>query len=242
MSLEIYGKKVPLFLRLLGCWGIQESMRSPLLRFSWGELSFRWGLGLAYSVYHEDAHINIHIGPFNLFLKVPMLIVQRPGTEDWNAHYGFSVFERTIHLNWRLHCKIIHFPWDWTHVRTTFLRPDGTVFFHEPKGPTNWDERKERLKEISEAHPYHYLLLPEGKVQSRTATIYGMEMEWRWIGLKWLPWPSKISRTIAVEFSDEVGERSGSWKGGCTGCGYEWKHGETMHQSLRRMERERRFN
>jgi len=48
-------------------------------------------------------------------------------------------------------------------------------------------------------------------------------------------------RTIAVEFNEEVGERTGSWKGGVLGCGYDMKPGETRLECLRRMERERRF-
>ena len=234
---EVYGKDLPLLLRLFGCWGWQR----PSLRFRWGELSFRWGFGLKYSVYHEDAHLNIHIGPLNLFLKMSMLITQRPYTEDWNACYGFSVFSRDMHLNWRDQCKVVYFPWDWTFIRRTFLRPDGSVFFHEERGRTNHEERAKRLREVSETYPYHYLLLPSGEVQARTATIYGLEMEWRMRWFQWLPWPAKIRRSIEIEFDDELGESSGGWKGGCIGCGYEWRDGETMLQSLRRMERERRF-
>jgi len=40
--------------------------------------------------------------------------------------------------------------------------------------------------------------------------------------LNWTP----ITRTahyIDVQFSDEVGERSGSWKGGTIGCAYEMR-------------------
>ena len=170
-----------------------------------------------------------------------MFIQQRPGTEDWCAKYGFSIFMDSIHLNWRTRCRVIDLPWAWAHVRTTHLKPDGSVFFHEETGRCDWQERTKRLATVSETHPYHYLLLPSGDVQKRTATIRGEEREWRMLWFKWLPWPSKIHRTINVEFSDEVGERSGSWKGGVTGCGYEWRHGETMLQSLRRMERERRF-
>jgi hypothetical protein len=55
------------------------------------------------------------------------------------------------------------------------------------------------------------------------------------------PLLGNVQRTISVDFSDEVGERSGSWKGGCTGCAYEMKPDETPWQTLMRMERERKF-
>lgn len=243
MRSEIYRDELPWLLRLIGCWGWQR----PSLRFNWGEVSFGWGFALGYSIYHDNAHLHAHIGPVAVYLKMPVFITFRPGTEDWNARYGFSVFARSMHLNWRDRYTVVNFPWDWVFVRRTFLRPDGSVFSHEEKGPTrlgtqfDWDAHKRRLLEISETHDYHYLMLPSGEVQSRKATIYGEEMEWRMRWLKALPWPRKVSRTIEVSFDDEVGERSGSWKGGCVGCGYEWRDGETMLQSLRRMERERRF-
>ena len=244
--MERYNNDVPLVLRLLGCWGIEGNT----LRCRWGELNFNWGLALSYSIYHETAHVNIHAGPLNLFFKAPVLIKFRDGTEDWNASYGVSIFARDMHLNWRTACKVIYFPWDWTHARTTILKPDGSVLAHEEKhdrtlGSKDWHDRYDRwnaLKtSVSETHSYHYLKLPSGEVQARTATIHGGEMEWRMRWFKWLPWPRKISRTIDITFDDEVGERSGSWKGGCTGCSWEWRHGETMLQALRRMERERRF-
>lgn len=50
-----------------------------------------------------------------------------------------------------------------------------------------------------------------------------------------------MSRSIDVEFNAEVGERTGSWKGGCIGCGYQMNPNETPLQALRRMEAERKF-
>jgi hypothetical protein len=51
---------------------------------------------------------------------------------------------------------------------------------------------------------------------------------------------NRIRTTIGVEFNDEVGERSGSWKGGTLGCGYEILPNETPLMCLRRMEKERK--
>lgn len=62
---------------------------------------------------------------------------------------------------------------------------------------------------------------------------------WRWF--QWLPWPRMVKRSIDIRFDDEVGERTGSWKGGCIGWGFDWRHGETMLDALRRMEAERKF-
>lgn len=49
-------------------------------------------------------------------------------------------------------------------------------------------------------------------------------------------------RVIEIEFDGEVGERTGSWKGGTIGCSYKMQEDKTIEQCLRRMERERKFN
>jgi len=104
---ELYGNEIPLWLRKIMCFAIRDGV----YRFRWGEISFRWGFSLGYSVYHDEANFNIHIGKMNLFLKALMLIKQRDGTEDWNASFGFSFFRDRVHFNWRTKCKIIYFPW-----------------------------------------------------------------------------------------------------------------------------------
>jgi hypothetical protein len=86
---------------------------------------------------------------------------------------------------------------------------------------------------------YRYIL-KDGTVQDHTATIYVDRMAWR---LRWLRWTSlfeKLRTSIRVKFSDEIGEQSGSWKGGCTGCGYDLLPDETAEHCFRRMERNRK--
>jgi hypothetical protein len=92
-----------------------------------------------------------------------------------------------------------------------------------------------------ETYPYHYCL-SNWTVQERTATICVEEREWRWRIFKYvLPWPRKVHRYIEIEFNEEVGDRTGSWKGGTVGCSYSLRPDETPLECLRRMERERRF-
>lgn len=89
-------------------------------------------------------------------------------------------------------------------------------------------------------HDYTYKL-ENGTVQRRKATI----LEERWTRgrniLSRLGWPSRVHRVINVHFDDEVGERTGSWKGGTIGCGYNMLPDEKPLDTLRRMERERKF-
>ena len=99
-----------------------------------------------------------------------------------------------------------------------------------------------------ETYSYSYHL-KSGEVQQRLATISVSEMEWRWrwFGRKgWckllnFPWPRLVRRYLDVEFEKEIGERTGSWKGGTVGCSYSLRKWETPFECLKRMERERKF-
>jgi len=99
-------------------------------------------------------------------------------------------------------------------------------------------------KPVSEAEvlvfPYTYNL-KNGAVQNRIASVTVERRAWRPLCLKWSGFIEKVRTTIEVSFDDEVGEGSGSWKGGTTGCGYGILPGESAEQCLRRMEKERTF-
>lgn len=140
-------------------------------------------------------------------------------------------------------CKwwTMNMPWQPDWVRTSNLRKDGIWEHETPGNRKNFYE--DHWEEViwSESHPYRYTL-KNGQVQERIATIKVEEREWRWHWFKWLPLTKRISRSISVRFNDEVGERTGSWKGGTLGCGYDLIDPELPVQCLRRMERERIFN
>jgi hypothetical protein len=239
--------------RVVGLREVSNGYRE--YRFSWGELTFRPWLGLWYSVYHDDAHLGIGFGPGALFLKLPMWIEQRPGTEDWNATYGFSIHRHGLHLNWRDKAKVLDWPWGTTWMKTEILSYGGVSVWEETvqdqrdrlrttspeKSLARWTAKHEKEKAVAAKHSkvflYRYTLL-SGEVQEREATVHVKRMTWGWprLGL-----PLRSVKSIEVEFSDEVGERTGSWKGGTIGCGYEMRPGETPALCLRRMERERTF-
>lgn len=134
-----------------------------------------------------------------------------------------------------------------------YRRADGRLTpAYSRRGPVNTrEEVREHLDshtatppadEYRQAFPYRYTLR-NGTVQERTATVTVDRMTWCWRAFyRFGVWfPKKVRTSIDVRFSDEVGEESGSWKGGCVGCGYEMNPGETPEQTLRRMERERKF-
>lgn len=208
-------------------------------------------------VYHHGFYFNrrcklsIHVGPLALFLNMPWVTANEKQRDscEWPS-YGFDVFRQSMHLIWGMHFKTVNFPWAWQWVRRSYLKADGSWLHETPhkrpapncalgsSHPFYHAESDDTL--FREEYPYTYNL-KNGVVQNVTATIRVSETEWRWRGFKWLPWPRKVIRGIDITFSDEVGERAGSWKGGCLGCGYNMLKGETPLQALRRMEKERSF-
>jgi hypothetical protein len=191
---------------------------------------------------HRRAWVSIGLGLVLVCFSFPWRRVVPDHGQCSGPTYGFYFFEDHFVVQWGKSTgrprsdpkKFFYLPWSWQHIRHDYLNPDGSL--HHRSGPREYDAPAE----TKESHPYTYVLR-NGTVQNRTATINGEEREWRWRWFTWLPWPRQISRVINVSFNDEVGERTGSWKGGTLGCGWEWKHGESMLQALRRMERERKF-
>lgn len=177
-------------------------------------------------------------------------LIALPFLDRWWYHpheimEAWGVYLNGVESQWRFdsivwcwgdYCKFWHMPWEWKHFRTDVRRPDGSwatrVQSYEKGEPDG--------REVSTL-PYRYVLR-SGEVQERTATVYVERMEWRRKWTRWLPLFAKVRTSIDVAFNDEVGERTGSWKGGCIGCGWNMLPGETAEQTLRRMERERVFD
>lgn len=145
--------------------------------------------------------------------------------DSWGAYWHAS----QLVFCWGSETHHFNAPWMWTFYRRWYLRDDG-----------QWAEHGTAGNPETLTVPYHYTL-QSGEVQERLATVRADRMEWRWLWLRWSPWPRKVATYIDVTFDGEVGEGTGSWKGGCIGCGYDMLPGESMLQTLRRMEADRKF-
>ena len=203
----------------------------------WGPLEVSGGLGfsLSLNLFDDPPHYSLHIRFLwpNIFLRLPFRARREPS--DTMESWGFRIFLRDTHLNWGARTKIVHHPWDWVHVLHEVQREDGSwVSPRAEYSPPYSDGRA-----VGEF--FYSYRLKSGEYQNRVATVYCERREWRWRWLMWAAWPRRRSQCISVNFDDEVGERTGSWKGGCLGCGYEMLPGETAEQTLRRMERDRKF-
>lgn len=214
-----------------------------------GWLSFYtgWhGVCLQYSIgsYFDTRHmLHFSLGWGQFFIHLPIRAKEEMCDPP---EYGFYLYTQegrgsdSLVLCLGKKTKHFHMPWSLEWVRTSKMLKDGSWEHERPRERKEfWDEKWED-KLWQEHYPYTYTLR-SGEVQVRSARIRVSEMEWRWKWFTWLSWTKKVRKSIDIEFSDEVGEEAGSWKGGCTGCGYNMLLGEIPLATLRRMERERKF-
>lgn len=189
--------------------------------------------------------INIYLLPISLilcFYAWGSLYIHLPfdtgrGDTAESKYYGLTFYHCDSGFPnqfWVRGWKSFDFPWGYKFLKREVLLKDG--WRKENKGDDLWDKDKWGDKIIYEEYPYTYTL-KSGEIQNVIATIHQEKRYWtRWFGLH-----TKCGHYIEIEFSGEVGERAGSWKGGCIGCSYEIKNGETPLQTLKRMSRERKF-
>lgn len=133
-------------------------------------------------------------------------------------------------------------PWtQWRHVRQSFLNPKGDIV------RTFWDKRlknrDESFKRFTERYEYarHFpktvFRFADYDGERIDARCHIEEREWRFgEGMfKWLSWlrKPKIHRYIEIQFSAEVGERKGSWKGGTIGHSGTIVSGQTIEEAFR---------
>lgn len=237
-------------------FGFLSLDRADGLRFTWLEVSPNCGLALQLINWGDDDHwtLNVQFIYLNIFLRLPFLPHRTPTPMQMGDHWGFSwrwgsAWGHCIHFNWCQKVKIVHLPWAWEWERTSYLLTNGQwadetreirAEMRILSGAHASYEYYRDLPKWTEAYPYKYLLR-SGEVQETVATIRVMEMEHRRRFLRWTRFGRKIWRYIDVEFASEVGERSGSWKGGTIGCSYTLRPDELPRVALKRMEQERKF-
>lgn len=209
------------------------------MRTFFGEVSFGLsGPALSLHGWNED-HNTLVIGLvlLRLYLSIPKWVIKH---YDVERSYGFTFCDTGLHLHIGK-TKVFWYPWSWKHYKRWEAVAGGSY----AKGNLFWVEVPPRMNHgelaTKNTAPYTYKR-KSAEVQNVTATYYVSRQEWRWRWLQWSPWPRRASTCIDVSFSAEIGERTGSWKGGVLGCGYELLPDEKPLECLRRMERERKFD
>lgn len=173
-----------------------------------------------------------HFDLFGYLICIPAMDRWTREPRDIMESWGVYYFMRSVVLCWGRKTKHIRMPWDWEHrnEKHEVLAKSGKWVRCIPSymggNEDEWDKRQ---------FDYTYTT-KRGEVQKAIATVHAERREWRWL---WVPFIRMKRQDLCVEFDREMGERAGSWKGGVIGTGHNMQKGETMEQTLRRMEKER---
>ncbi len=133
-------------------------------------------------------------------------------------------------------------PWtQWRHVRHSFygLRGEHVATLPDTGKSYLGDRgRWQRERAIADQTPTLSFEFDDFDGERIRATTKIEEREWHF-GTGWFKWLSlfrspKISRSLDIRFSSEVGKRKGSWKGGTLGHGIEMLHGELHEAAFKR--------
>jgi len=186
-----------------------------------------------------------------------------------DRHYGISIHNNAFWINNGLNYKAFEFPYTYRHIRHSILKNDNTMIHNYSKlgrkvynikederfytlqkmkdGTTKkdysmnfWDKKWDNIL-FRQVFDYIYIL-NDGTVQRRKVTIKVEEREWRRLILLWTPWKAKVNKYIEIEFDKEVGESSGSYKGGVVGTSYQFlNETETVEECFRRFEKNKKL-
>lgn len=227
-------------------------------RFTWGEVAphKRMQIGLLYSPAGCSEHntLILHLLFVSFYIHLPTKKHGDGCMRGDEPDYGFYTIDNCIVFRWgpmrdRKDVEAgkglkgywsFGWPWFTMHfVSNEILSLDRqrSLYIRRPRQESDCAKEREIVALNSELHAYRYTLR-SGEVQVRNATIHVT----RWTyARKWFPFVKHVNTSIDIVFDQEVGETSGSWKGGCTGCSYAMLDDESPVETLRRMERERVF-
>lgn len=246
---ERYSYEIPRWARMLGVWRVNKES----IDFKWGYFAPRpsFQIQLHRGTYFNQRYaITVALGYGVLHVKLPFKTRLREGCDM--PQYGIAIHNDTFWIykggfydesigqvqdcnsSWAWYLPFFSFEFDGHWVQDKD-RQWVLMGYRHQDGPEPWKFRE--TDAYTEIHPYRYTLR-NGEVQERTATCSIEKRKWH---RKWFPFLTRTSQVIDIEFSDEVGERSGSWKGGTIGCSYEMRPDDTIESCLRRMEKERKF-
>jgi hypothetical protein len=208
-----------------------------------------WVFNISYELcgyFDNRPRINLDLFFFSLTIILPF---RNKWTDEcvppkWGIAYHNSIF--WIYKGGKGNLKggnkwwSFYAPWYWKIYQTRMMRQDGSWEIEGSRDYKQFYDEKWNNVLMYKTFDYKYAL-ESGEIQFRKATIIQREREWRLNWFMWLP-IKKVYKDIKIEFDDEIGEGTGSYKGGTTGCNYEMLKGETDLQCLRRMEKERKFS
>lgn len=225
-------------------WFGLKRINTDSIDFSWGYFAPRWGFEFVVS---RGAYFNQHYTISMCFiwglLNINLPFKTRLAEGCDLPRYGICIHNSTLWLyiggkhdesigqttgrtwiTWDLpwltwkysHCEVLSF--DGWRVQDSVLDGDKKTV-------------------LEETYPYSYTK-KNGDTQHTIATCKQVRRFWY---RKWFPWAKLIKHTLEVDLEHEIGESTGSWKGGATGFGIEIQPGETSQEAIARYEATKEF-
>jgi len=243
---ERYTHEIPKWLNLLGAWRINKES----IDFKWGYFAPRFAFEF---VLHRGTYFDCRYalsfalgwGLFQIYLPFKTRLEEGCVMPE----YGFKIYSDTLWIYkggdyecgqtqngyWALDLPFFSYTFVGHWIKD---KDDKWVVMDHKNNDSNiepWIFREQGA--YTETHPYTYTL-KSGEVQERTAICSVEKRKWH---RKWFPFLTMERTVIDIEFNDEVGERTGSWKGGTIGCSYEMLPNESIKDCLKRMEQTRKM-
>ena len=212
----------------------------------------------------NPATLRVHLGTFTAIAPAPGWMIRprkvkvwpkswtaggisRPGRDwYWDIHqreFGAYVSDGELHVHWGAQThdsrtdrsRCFFFPWRrWRVIRKTLYDETGERFADLPRWPGSYEERQ-RIQDQCPKVRFAFADF-DGERIVATTKIEEWERklgEGRW---EWLGWfrRARVTRSLDIAFSAEVGKRKGSWKGGTVGHAITMLPGELHEAAFRR--------
>lgn len=245
--------------------------RSGEIRVTEGFNIYRGHHNLAFHFepeYDDERYMQLIIDTMwhSMFIHLPWWKVPEGANNQWeNKSYRFGfyfyntdakkLFELIV-VFWKNWDKTFYMPWSYECHHIIIEGKDGRRYIEFYK-----DYKKRRIRaekyncrplpvtDIFDIYdkptfyweePYEYTL-NDGKVQRCIGMYHIEEREWRPRATYWLPIFKITRKDLEIKLTDEIGEKSGTWKGGCTGFGRAILPGEDPHTAYQRIMKESKF-
>lgn len=206
---------------------------STIFRNRWLEVAFPSHnfASLKLSNYHEHESLCVGLARLGLYFKLPKFL----RGETMEEQYGFYFSEDALVLCWNRRNKFLHYPWSLKFVR----REEWVERDFYGQTLAGWSSVPKSFMHGAVATPETWewsYTLRSGKVQTCAVTAYRDRSIYRRRCLPaWLPLFQRVHHGGSFEFSREMGEGEGSWKGGTLGLSAPMLPGETLRQMLDRL-------
>lgn len=190
----------------------------------------------------RNAQLNITLFGWHFLIRLPWKCSE---DEQWNEEkdYGIYTFEDSIYFRWGHKTKSWDIPFKSFGSAVRWDLYTGPKDLH----PKHWNiddwkpYNKKEMRPEKQATTWDYIWIDKYDGKEIPCIFYVEEMEWRRKWLKWTSFGNLIKRSVAVEFSEEVGARKGSWKGGVMGISFKMLPGEHPYECMRRSNIEQNF-